>query len=111
VAQREGIEDTALPVDVQGEERLGLHAPEWDDCPLLKLSRRWAGVTGGDRFMGGPMSCRRMEYDIVVEFDPVTRRFAANVAGLPVFVDGRTEEEAIRLAREGIDFYLEEGGK
>lgn len=53
----------------------------------------------------------RMKYDVVVEFDPVTRRFAASVAGLPVFVDGRTEEEAVRLAREGIDFYFAEGGK
>ena len=61
--------------------------------------------------MGIPKSSHAMEYDIVVEFDPVTRRFAASVAGLPIFVDGRTEEEAIRLAREGIDFYLEEGGK
>lgn len=52
-----------------------------------------------------------MEYDIVVEFDPVTGRFAASVAGLPIFVDGRTEEEAIRLAREGIAFYLDEGGE
>lgn len=52
-----------------------------------------------------------MEYDIVVEFDPVTGRFAASVAGLPIFVDGRTEDEAVRLAREGIDFYFEEGGK
>ncbi len=61
--------------------------------------------------MDGPVRGRSVEYDIVVEFDPVTRRYAASVAGLPIFVDGRTEEEAVRLAREGIDFYLEEGGE
>ena len=61
--------------------------------------------------MMGPKRCPRVEYDIVVEIDPVTGRFAASVAGLPIFVDGRTEEEAIRLAREGIDFYFAEGGK
>ncbi len=61
--------------------------------------------------MGGPEHLHGVEYDIVVEYDPVTRRYAASVAGLPIFVDGRTEKEAIRLAREGIDFYLDEGGE
>lgn len=50
-----------------------------------------------------------MRYQVVLEHDPETGHCTATVAGLPgLFVDAEREEEALRLAREAIAFYLEE---
>jgi predicted RNase H-like HicB family nuclease len=50
-----------------------------------------------------------MQYQVVLEHDPETNHHTATVAGLPgLFVDAETEEEALRLVKEGIAFYLEE---
>ena len=50
-----------------------------------------------------------MKYKVVVEYDPETRHYSVIVPGLPgLFVDAKTEREALKLAREGIAFYLEE---
>jgi predicted RNase H-like HicB family nuclease len=47
-------------------------------------------------------------YDVVIEYDPETRSYTATVPGLPIVVDAASEEEALRLAREGIAWHLEE---
>ncbi len=57
-----------------------LWVAETGPCPIIGVA--------GDSFRGGPKRHDSMEYDIVVEFDPVTRRFAASVAGLPIFLAG-----------------------
>ena len=53
-----------------------------------------------------------MKYRVVIEYDPETRHYGATVPGLPgLFIDAKSEKEALRLAREGIAFYLEELSK
>jgi predicted RNase H-like HicB family nuclease len=50
-----------------------------------------------------------MKYQVVLEHDPETGHHTATVAGLPgLFVDAKSEEEALSLAREAIAFYLDE---
>ena len=50
-----------------------------------------------------------MRYPVVLECDPRTRHYTATVPGLPgLFIDAKTEKEALRLAKEGIALYLEE---
>ena len=49
-----------------------------------------------------------MRYRIVIEYDPETRSYTATVPGLPVFADANTEKEEVKLAKEGIAWYLEE---
>lgn len=45
----------------------------------------------------------RMEYQVVVEYDPQTRHHTAIVPGLDsIIVDAKTEAGAIHLAREAI---------
>ena len=39
---------------------------------------------------------------IAVTFDRVTRRYLADVVGLPVHAQGLTQEEAVRNAKEAI---------
>ena len=49
-----------------------------------------------------------MEYLVLVEYDPESGHYCGTVAGLPgIVVDGRSQEEAIRLAKEAIPLYLE----
>src|SRR3990170_3994439 len=53
-----------------------------------------------------------VKYRVVLERDPESGHTVATVPGLPgLFVDAETEEEALKLAKEGIVFYLEELGK
>lgn len=47
-------------------------------------------------------------YSVVVEFSAEGGVFVATVPGLPIVVQGDTEERAIGLAREAIRFYFEE---
>ena len=50
-----------------------------------------------------------MKYQVVLEHDPETGHHTATVVGLPgLFVDARSEEEALSLAREAIAYYLDE---
>ena len=50
-----------------------------------------------------------MKYRIVIEYDPDTRHYTATVLGLPgLVVNAKSEREVMRLAKEGIHFYLEE---
>ncbi len=50
-----------------------------------------------------------MKYRVVLEYDPETRHHSATVPGLPgLFVDAKSEREALKLAKEGIAFYLTE---
>ena len=50
-----------------------------------------------------------MRYRVVLEHDPSTRHYTATVPGLPdLFIDAKTEREALKLAREGTVLYLEE---
>ena len=50
-----------------------------------------------------------MKYRIVIEYDPDTRHYTATVPGLPgLVVDAKSEREVMKLAKEGIRFYLEE---
>ncbi len=50
-----------------------------------------------------------MKYRVVLEHDPDTRHYTATVPGLPgLFVDGPSEAETLKMAKEGIAFYLEE---
>jgi len=49
-----------------------------------------------------------VNHQVVLEYDPETKSYTATVPGLPVVVDADTEEEALRLAKEGISFYLKE---
>jgi predicted RNase H-like HicB family nuclease len=50
-----------------------------------------------------------MKYRIVLEYDPVTRHHTATVPGLlGLFIDAKSEREALRMAKEGIAFYVEE---
>jgi len=53
-----------------------------------------------------------MKYRVVLEHDPESGHYVATVPGLPgLFVDAKSEKEALRLAREGIAFHLEELAK
>ncbi len=50
-----------------------------------------------------------MRYRVVLEYDPETGHYAATVPGIPgLFVDAKTEREALKLVREGIRFHLGE---
>ncbi len=50
-----------------------------------------------------------MKYRVVLEYDPETRHYTATVPGLPgLFVDAKSEKEAVKLAKEGIAMFLEE---
>jgi len=50
-----------------------------------------------------------VKYRIVLEYDPSTGHHTATVPGLPgLFVDAKTERGALKLAKEGIAFYLEQ---
>ena len=50
-----------------------------------------------------------VNHQVVLEYDPETKSYTATVPGLPIVVDADTEEEeALRLAKEGISLYLKE---
>jgi predicted RNase H-like HicB family nuclease len=50
-----------------------------------------------------------MRYRVVLEYDPDTGHYTATVPGLPgLFADAKSETEALKLAKEGIAFYLKE---
>ncbi len=50
-----------------------------------------------------------VKYRVVIEHDPETRHFTATVPGLSgLFLDAKSEREVIKLAKEGVRFYLEE---
>jgi predicted RNase H-like HicB family nuclease len=49
-----------------------------------------------------------VKYQVLIEYDPETRAYCATVPGLPVIVDASSEEDALRLAKEGIEFYFED---
>ncbi len=50
-----------------------------------------------------------MKYQVVLEHDPETGHYTATVAGLPgLFVDAKSEEETLSLAKEAITYYLDE---
>ena len=50
-----------------------------------------------------------MKYRVVIEHDMESGHYVATVPGLPgIFADAKTEKEALKLAKEGILFYLEE---
>lgn len=53
-----------------------------------------------------------MRYQVVVEYDPSTRHYTATVAGIPaIVVDAKSQQGVVRLAKEAIQFYLDEQGK
>jgi len=54
---------------------------------------------------------RVVPFRILVEFDPETGGYSATVEGRPIFVDAKTKQEALKLAREDIAFYLDELAK
>ncbi|HEX9341299.1 MAG TPA: type II toxin-antitoxin system HicB family antitoxin [Thermoplasmata archaeon] len=50
-----------------------------------------------------------MKYRVVIEHDTETRHYSATVPGLPgLFLDAKSEREVIKLAKEGVRFYLQE---
>ena len=49
-----------------------------------------------------------VNHQVVLEYDPETKSYTATVPGLPVVVDADTEEEALKLAKEGISLCLRE---
>ncbi len=49
-----------------------------------------------------------MKYSVLIEHDPESGHYTGTVSGLPVVVDAKTEREALRLAREAIQLYLED---
>jgi predicted RNase H-like HicB family nuclease len=50
-----------------------------------------------------------VKYRVVLEYDPESGHHVATVPGLPgLFVDAKTEADALKLAKEGILFYMEE---
>jgi len=49
-----------------------------------------------------------VKYQVLVEYDPETKSYAASVPGVPVYADADTEKEALRLAKEGLAWYLED---
>lgn len=52
-----------------------------------------------------------MEYQVLVEYDPETDSYGASVPGLPVYADADTEDEAVKLVREGLAWYLEDSAQ
>ncbi len=62
-----------------------------------------------DSLMLGSVASIPVKYKVVLEYDPETRHHSVTVPGLPgLFVDAKSEREALKLAKEGIAFYLEE---
>lgn len=54
------------------------------------------------------MECS-MPWQAIIEDDPETGHFTATIAGIPqIIVDATSEEEALRLVREALAFYLED---
>lgn len=49
-----------------------------------------------------------MKYQVLVEYDPETKSYAASVPGVPVYADADTEREAVKLAKEGLAWHLED---
>jgi len=49
-----------------------------------------------------------VNHQVILEYDPETRSYTATVPGLPIVVDADSEEEALRLAKEGISVYLKD---
>jgi len=49
-----------------------------------------------------------VNHQVILEYDPETKSYTATVPGLPIVVDADTEEEALRLAKDGISLYLKE---
>ena len=49
-----------------------------------------------------------MKFQLLVEHDAQTKSWCATVAGLPIVVDADSEDDAIKMAKEGIEFYFEE---
>lgn len=50
-----------------------------------------------------------VKYDLFLEHDPQTGHFTATVAGLPgIIVDAKTQASAIKMAKEAIQFHLDE---
>jgi len=49
-----------------------------------------------------------VNHQVVLEYDPETKSYTATVPGLPIVVDADSEEEALRLAKEGISVCLKE---
>jgi predicted RNase H-like HicB family nuclease len=53
-----------------------------------------------------------MKYHVLLEFDPESSHCTGTVVEIPdIVVDAKREADAIRLAREAIEFYFEESGK
>lgn len=52
-----------------------------------------------------------MKYQVLVEYDPETKSYAASVPGVPVYADADTEKEAVKLAKEGLVWYLEDAAE
>ena len=52
-----------------------------------------------------------MKYQVLVEYDPETKSYAASVPGAPVYADADTEKEALKLAKEGLAWYLEDAAE
>jgi len=49
-----------------------------------------------------------MRYRIVLEYDPTTGHHTATVPGFPgLFIDAKSEREALKLAKEGIALYAD----
>ena len=49
-----------------------------------------------------------MQYKVRIEFDPEGKVYIATVPGLSVYAQGRTEREAIKLVKEGLQLHLKE---
>lgn len=47
-------------------------------------------------------------FEVVIEFDPDTKSYCATVVGWPIVVDADRQADALRMAKEGIVFYLED---
>ena len=52
-----------------------------------------------------------MEFQVLVEYDPETKSYAASVPGLPVYADADSESEALKLVREGLAWYFEDSAQ
>ena len=86
---------------------------------LEELERRVARPGSGGRALSGSDTLKRtrgsevsVKYRVVLEHDPESGHYVATVPGLPgLFVDAKSEKEALKLAREGIAFHLEELAK
>jgi predicted RNase H-like HicB family nuclease len=49
-----------------------------------------------------------MQYQVVLEREESSRHYTATVPGMPIIVDATSKREALRLAREAIELFLEE---